>query len=54
MVSSDDNMNRYQLPPPINQGKAPTRYSLDNPKVVKYPIAHYDSSGHLQDLFEAL
>ena len=46
VVSSDVNMNRYQLPPPINQGKAPTRYSLDNPKAVKYPIAHNVSSGH--------
>ncbi|KAH0664070.1 hypothetical protein KY284_029001 [Solanum tuberosum] len=47
MVSSDDNMTRYQLPPRINRGKAPARYSHDNPKEVKYHIAHYVSIGHL-------
>jgi len=47
VVSSDDNKNRYQLPHWINRGKAPARYFPDNPKEVKYPIAHYVSSGHL-------
>ncbi|KAH0672884.1 hypothetical protein KY290_025167 [Solanum tuberosum] len=54
VVSSDDNRNRYQLPRRINRGKAPARYFPDNPKEVKYPIAHYVPVDTFQALSKAL
>ena len=39
--------SKYQLPPRSNRGKPPERYSPDNSKTLKYPIAHYVSTEQL-------
>lgn len=45
----DDDANRYQLPVRQNLGKLPTRYSPDNGKASKYPIANYVSTEELSE-----
>ncbi|KAI9153811.1 hypothetical protein LWI28_016863 [Acer negundo] len=45
--------DRYQLPPRITRGHPPNKYSPNNSKTVKYPIAYYVSTDHLPTAIKA-